>query len=1704
MTDEEPTPEYDSPTDLKRLEVRGEVYYFDEDTRLLINIIDDKPIGYLDADGENINFLSKGEDSDDEPDDPINKYPDKDIPEQKLYDILFTKDYNIGDIFLILFLDDDKIIEKICEIESIIIEENKIILSGDDLLISELSIDSELNIVLMTDNYTISDIELITETTEKHLEDLSLKLSKEVIPDINFVDIKTDDKSYSSSEEKEELLSDLVYLLSAYNKEGLLKELTEISEYYLIMINECLKKNIENKEYLKFVTDIINSNKFKLPSHIQPIVSAKRNLYVGKEDGDEEEDIEVDPSVIVNSSSGPNVQSEIKELVKVLESDDTLSMDYKNHINVDMNDKFISNYKANLENKKFITKYVGSYLRDCIDIESCVGVSVDVKKAMFKDKTYSYLSKNYAYDDIKTREILYYPNLVSEKTNFEIIKDAEIINIVGFIFFHSQYLYKNLNLSLDDNIFSLSEISFLSQKSYSTEVFKKILNNARKIPKEIDDMTRYVEEYNDFIKLYYLKNVNDINLDSLGYILKNNIPDKREIIENVNINLMNSIYDIKSFERLVHNYDILINNLDKDLKKQVLDVIDKNIELYLSTYAKIVKSKEIKEIKVVRNILNDEKKSKKAFDFIMTLMNQKQKNMLLKKYIDRFLRSPGLNENKNYLYNKHDDSIGLCKHYIYDNDKFDEMLNIFGGDVKDGLIICKVCGCALCNEGFSPLQGFEDGRPAQTNEKMESVNTDVLTEIQEKNKQLIMIIQKMFNVKLNEIDMRNILEILDTIDSKKMIILRYSKVDDIFLNHPVSMELKKKYKLDGLKKKEKEKKRREFEKEKIKFHEYLHKCNLILSVFYLIILFIQTSVPSYGYKIRYEILNIDSEFNIQLINQSIRGEMLSYIESLLRGEVKKNSKDDFIADIGKLLNENTKGLDNIYNHFGYVIEYFKNNFLVVKRINKYKEYLDSGFNSFYLKETWSSYKPFSDDKMIQDINKQINDSKISEIDNSLENNSFIKEINKSNIELYKLLSVKLFEFMNNESYKRLIKYSNQIHGKSSKNILMINLLVKRLISTMDNDKIEDKFKKIGYKDGTIKNIDFREFKKIIEEEIPELYSKGEESGITNNFIYINKNNIDLKILAAKSQKSRVNEYIPTNIYPIGDYNTLKDSDNAILKKIFLSYCKDEFGNIIKRTKEKHLNYLLLDLDDSVTEEDNCHEQLRNNEENYLLFLKYLTNKNKLLHYPERFNVYLPFYDKDNIIELELNNIQNINPNKNINKFFEDNKYLLLESEYSYENIKKLYDLNNNIIDFEYLSDNTLNKKYKANISDIYSKLIEDQEYYKESLLESVKKLLPQTNNLIQIKRIETYYGLKSTAGLSGTQKMIDLKVNTISTRMIESLSKLLEKDNIKEKMNMINNLYYILSRLKNDHLMNTSLGGSFLKTTKGNLELLSEFFDEKEFLLHEDVWYKHKISYNGFWIYRDKGKYFKGLFNFIDGFQKNLDLLFSLESRTFLSEDINILINYVLLFILNKITEYIEQITDTESDVSKDAIIIFTLLEKDFNEFREETIKECSSLFIDLLQNMIEEDNDIGYLHENTDKDNFSRQLSKQKEREKSFLVSDLTAQSNEQRLLTSELQSHGLSNWFDNLSRRNDEYKKSEQFKIDAEEERIRRMVEMSESFENERDLYEKNGINVDELLAKQMGVEEELPEDLGYGGGKLHDGDPEDEEDETDGYDN
>ena len=231
--------------------------------------------------------------------------------------------------------------------------------------------------------------------------------------------------------------------------------------------------------------------------------------------------------------------------------------------------------------------------------------------------------------------------------------------------------------------------------------------------------------------------------------------------------------------------------------------------------------------------------------------------------------------------------------------------------------------------------------------------------------------------------------------------------------------------------------------------------------------------------------------------------------------------------------------------------------------------------------------------------------------------------------------------------------------------------------------------------------------------------------------------------------------------------------------------------------------------------------------------------------------------------------------------------------------------------------------------------------------------------------------------------------------------------------------------------------------------------------------------------------------------------LIGIDSKKYLINKLNIkyLINYLFVFILNEIQEYIQLLQDDGSEETRNAIGLFEELEKDFSEEKEEVITQCSTLMIDLIQNIIEEQFDTTYIHENKDLIIFNQQIGKQKEREKQYLVGELTSQSNEQRLLNVEKQRTGLSNWFDNLSKQNDDYKKTDQYKTDNDEERLQRLSEISENYKSEREVYEKEGLNFDDLLQQQL---EEYQQDNGYGDGKEPENDLENEADETDGYDN
>ena len=298
-------------------------------------------------------------------------------------------------------------------------EQNKIKLFENESNIIELLLNDESHVILKTDDYDIIDIEKIVVTDENMLEDLDLRLTKDLIKDIVFDVAITDDKSYSDNEKKEELISELISLLNAYNNTRLIKEITDMSEYYLDLIRECLNKKIDNKETLTFITNIINDNKFNLPSFLKPIVSAKRILYgsvtIDPLTGQEQE---LDNSIIRKEKSDEPI-----ELKKELEKESVKNFGYKKHLNVDMHNN-LTNYQFNDNNVKFKTKYEGEYMRDCIDTDSCYGAIVTENE---DGDIISLLHTNYSYDNVKTRNKLIYRNLIAETTKEEILKIVKIL-----------------------------------------------------------------------------------------------------------------------------------------------------------------------------------------------------------------------------------------------------------------------------------------------------------------------------------------------------------------------------------------------------------------------------------------------------------------------------------------------------------------------------------------------------------------------------------------------------------------------------------------------------------------------------------------------------------------------------------------------------------------------------------------------------------------------------------------------------------------------------------------------------------------------------------------------------------------------------------------------------------------------------------------------------------------------------------------------------------------------------------------------------------------------------------------------------------------------------------------------------------------------------------------------------------------------------
>ena len=165
--------------------------------------------------------------------------------------------------------------------------------------------------------------------------------------------------------------------------------------------------------------------------------------------------------------------------------------------------------------------------------------------------------------------------------------------------------------------------------------------------------------------------------------------------------------------------------------------------------------------------------------------------------------------------------------------------------------------------------------------------------------------------------------------------------------------------------------------------------------------------------------------------------------------------------------------------------------------------------------------------------------------------------------------------------------------------------------------------------------------------------------------------------------------------------------------------------------------------------------------------------------------------------------------------------------------------------------------------------------------------------------------------------------------------------------------------------------------------------------------------------------------------------------------------------------EYIEELGDEQSDITRDANELYQLLDEREEDEIESSIKICSMFVMDSLMHLLMGHYDPLWLFSNDNKLNL---LSKQKEREKHNITDKLDGVSQDERFMIGEKNKIGLSNFWRDANEKASEFVKSDEYRKGNEHDRIEMLKDI---YQGENiDLGEGNTIQ-NPLI--QGGIEEE-----------------------------
>ena len=1428
-------------------------------------------------------------------------------------------------------------------------------------------------------------------------------------------------KKYNETEIKEDFISEIINLYNKYDDELLIKKITEIAYSFFDLIkNNKSISDIDRTDVLSFIKSMKNNKDLKLPYFILPIVSLKKKLY---QEGDEVF-IENDNTTI------SDMATELVEKYNSMNSDGngyvkTLEALFK-----------YNSYSNNLDKYGFIVNYEGDVIRECLE-DNCSGFKINTQV-------------EYKVDLLKSRKELYR----IDRGEKEIYINSEQFNITGLLFIPLNLSNYRLKIDLHNNHFNLYENTKLCKRTYSLIPFRNAFLQNNFNSKTINNDS-VKDKYNQELTAYLFDLEENINIDKLSDLLSKALPNNKSIIDSIDKNILKHIYNFEDLEKLLLFYDIKINDLVNTDKNEIIELIKSNIDNYQKTYKKLLKSviKSLKKVKYITKELDNHDKIKLSREYILRNTNIIERNHLLNKFIKIYCReAKDKTENNNWLYSSKGSEQVLCKHYLYSSkiDKhpeyYDSLKSLFSQS-EDGRVSCLNCGHLIDNVDFSLFQGYSDGKVINTTEILDTDDTENISEGNKDIKDNIDRVLKSFSVisKLHHSDTESIVEILSVFNNDKFTDYRFNEI-----NH-----IKNYYKKLDLKGKDVEKIKKKLIK---KYKNYTINFNICLVISFLI--FIHIQISNEIYKINksdmFNLLKYDEKETWKLISinneTSINKKLITYINVQLKSLLKK---------LYKTISEINPKQDDFEQEFIKTIKYFlQPQFNLYNKIDRFF-ILNKSTNNLYVKKSWPTYKPIYDNKLVSKINSYIS-SKDEEMkqyfinNDSLENISLLKDINKIEPK-YIEYKLPVSTLIGNPSYKRLYIYSLKLNGKSEI-FPILNLLTRKFVDDLNDTNVNDLLTKCHFKDKKFSKIQYNDMKKTILGDISNYeIEKSRDRDNILKFKHINLNNTEYLLLNGVITKYY--RYIPAEIFNNSKYEELVKNNSQFLERLFDNYCLNDAGELIVNSIDENiLNYYLIDYDVELLKNiPECKKvDITKNEENFIKIMSYLPNKNKLIFNQFNYIEYNEKYSNNDISEY-LN--YNTNTENRLFKIF--NKYV----PYS----ETLKNITNVIID---IKTNKENKKYNGG-----GEFIDILDRISLKINEDIDNSFENIDNLFNIIITNDKYNKNFIEDNLQIKRFKSIPISGLNN--VENTSKILNKlltdiDNQYIYKRLVDDIYYKISIIKNNKNIKSIKKGLY-KLSDTNIDNFNEFLKVNDNLLHNDLFFKRNqteldkgLKYKGFkqYLHENNQIYFQELYNYIKDFNNNLDKLKGVSNNLLDEELTNKFNKYIFIFIIDKISEYIKELIDEESDIHN------TMNDK-LNEINNDDINidNCiiglTKFLLDLIMNMYEKYYDPTWVYISDDLIN--KYIMKQVSREKQTYLKKISQMTKEQKYQNDLMNGMGKGTLYKESEKENIKYSESKEHEQMTESERI----------EIQKEIFMSTDDNMTEQVYKPL---ETVQEDTGY----------------------